>query len=264
VFQYLEQVDPEYARTDGAVLRDGRLDRSHTDAAARLALRPLLAGVAERLVASEKDYVARAGAEAHRWAQQHLRVALKSLECEALGTAFGGACRDRAMAEVATWLLGQEGDAGKLALWGHDGHVARANFAGTMRTMGQELAERLGDGYVAVGFSFDRGGFQAVDMQKADSPGGLREFKVEAAPRESLDGVLARTGLPLAAFDLRKIDGAAGKWLAEATPKREVDAFVRAGGPGFVALPAARAFDLLIFVAETTRARPLPPEKKSK
>jgi erythromycin esterase len=186
-----------------------------------------------------------------------------ALECEALGAAFSGACRDRAMADVAMWLLGQEGEAGKLALWGHDGHVARANFGGAMHTMGQELGERLGAGYVAAGFAFDRGAFQAVDMQGGGA-GGLREFKVEPSPPESLDGVLARTGLPLAAFDLRKLDGAAANWLSEAVPKREVDAFVRAGGPGFVGLPVARAFDLLLFVAETTRARPLPPEKKKK
>lgn len=260
VLRYLEQVDPEFARTDGAVLRDPRLDRSHQAVAERQALRPLLQAVADRLDAAQKDYVARAGDEAHRWARQHMRVALKALECEALGAAFSGACRDQGMADVATWLLEQEGEAGKLALWAHDGHVTRSNFAGTMRTMGQELAGRLGAGYTAIGFAFDRGGFQAIDA--ANKSGGLREFRVEASPPEHLDGVLARTGLPLAAFDLRRIDGPAGKWLAESAPKREVDAFVHAGGPGFVALPVARAFDLLIFVAETSRARPLPAPKK--
>lgn len=264
VMRYLEQVDPEYARTDGAVLRDARLDRSHPAVAERLALRPLLQAVADRLVASEKDYVARAGEEAHRWARQHMHVALTALECESLGAAFSGACRDRAMAGVATWLLDQEGEAGKLALWAHDGHVARTNFAGTTRTMGQELAGRLGAGYVATGFAFDRGGFQAVDMQDGGVPGGLREFRVEASPADHLDAVLARTDLPIAAFDLRRIDGPAAKWLSESVPKREVDAFVRAPGPGFVALPVARAFDLLIFVAETSRARPLPAAAKKK
>jgi erythromycin esterase len=166
---------------------------------------------------------------------------------------------DRAMAENVRALLEAEGADAKAVLWSHNAHAQRATWSPDSSSMGIYLEEMVGRAQVVVGFSFDRGSFQA----RAYPSGELTDHNVTAADPNSFDAVLAQAGLPLFVLDLISAprDGIVGAWLAAEIPMRKIG--------GIYGLPAdnkfgatytdvivpRKYFDAVLFVAETTAAR---------
>jgi erythromycin esterase-like protein len=177
------------------------------------------------------------------WAIQNARVVRQSIESR-----LGTVSRDRSMALNVKWILDRNPNA-KVVLWAHNGHAARGRMV--YRSMGEELHDMYGDQMVVIGFGFNRGSFQAVGMRG----GGLQNFTVQPAPAGSFDALLATAGIPLFALDLRK----APRALREPRLSRqigsgyayELDAnyMVRASVPSL--------FDIILFVENTTAARPV-------
>ena len=122
--------------------------------------------------------------------------------------------------------------------------------------MGNELRQMYGKQMLVCGFSFAEGSFHAV--QKGQ---GLRQFTVGPAPPDTLDGVLAATGLPLFVVDLRSAPagGEVSRWLSRAQKMRSVGAVYdeNVAGAGFTEL-IPRDFDVLFFVRQTSAARENP------
>jgi erythromycin esterase len=145
-------------------------------------------------------------------------------------------------------------------LWAHNGHVART--WSQVDVMGKNLAKALGDRYVAVGFAFDRGGFQALGMD-GESFTGLREHRVGPAASEDLEAALREGGPALFALPLRELPrkGPAAAWLRSPRPMRQIGAvFGLDDLSARVIEPVPDRFDVLMFVEETTRARPIRPD----
>lgn len=193
-----------------------------------------------------------------RIAQIHGRILLDYLISAASGD---GAARDRSMADIASQLLeiesvraGKSGPA-KMVLWAHNGHISKSDNGG-VPSMGSYLAKRFGDKYVAFGFAFDEGSFQAVDLGPKDR--GLVPFSVPSAPLGSLDHTLARAGVPLFALSLKDAEGAALDWLNAASVTRSIGSAYGAHLPryGLFAIQPRAHFDALLFVQKTTAARP--------
>ena len=157
--------------------------------------------------------------------------------------------RDRAMADHVAWLLDREPDL-KLILWAHNGHITKQHIRPQFRTMGDFLAERFGDDYVAVGQASATGtyygtgkvGMGAVPLQPPPA-GSLEETMQRAADR--LD--VGRFALVLPETDAT---GPAA-WLAQPLAFRAI-------GTGyfenqFSQNNPAESFDVLLF-HETTEA----------
>ncbi|WP_438003351.1 erythromycin esterase family protein [Sorangium sp. So ce321] len=148
-----------------------------------------------------------------------------------------------------------------MVVWAHNGHVQRR--PGPVRmSMGRVLADRLGKDLVVFGFAFDRGSFQALQMDK--EPRGLRDFTVGAAPPGSLDGALARAGVPAFALDLRVATGPAATWLHTPTTSRSIGSVFSTDSQesSFAPEPPAELFDALFFFSQTTAARSTPNGKR--
>lgn len=152
--------------------------------------------------------------------------------------------RDRLMAENILWIADREHGA-KVAVWAHNGHVERSSGK-----MGKYLQDELGPGYAVVGFAFGEGVFRAKP-----SIGSLEVANITASARDAaeFDGILLDVAYPLFALHLAD----APKGLDRPISMREF---------GGVAVNTAssrirnvvRAFDILIFVRESTAARPTP------
>jgi len=264
---YLRQVDPGLADADEELLRSladektwGEiLRRSPAEVSAvREQLRDLVARFDER----RDDWIERTGAKRFTVARQQAVVTRQAAELQAVsaeGGFQGAEFRDAAMAANVQWILDTRFPGSRIMVWTHNLHASRAAQARGIEPMGAHLASSLGDDYVALGFVFDRGSFQAMDWTEGrNRPGGVREQTVGPSPPGFLGAVFARTGLPLFALDLRALDGtAAGRWLAVPRPMRSIGA-VFSGEPAMI-VPAVlpKLFDGVLFVAETHRARPL-------
>ncbi|HWO10911.1 MAG TPA: erythromycin esterase family protein, partial [Polyangiaceae bacterium] len=96
--------------------------------------------------------------------------------------------RDRSMADNTVRLLDLIGPGAKGVLFAHNAHVQKV--ATPMGHQGLLLHERLGNEYVVIGTAFDRGAFNARLRRSF----GIA--RLGPAPPGSLDGMLARVGLP--------------------------------------------------------------------
>lgn len=262
---YLTRVDPAFAAEisprlmlfekecrDYSALSEADVDVLHST----------VQDLAERLLAEKRTCVARSTVQDWLLACQHARILRQVDEQRRTGddakTRY--MIRDQAMAENVAWILENEGPRCKMVVWAHNGHVARdprGIFDGMVESMGMHLARRFDPELVVVGFAFGEGAFQAVVKEEGNRR-PLREVGIGPAPEETLDAVLARTGIPVFMVDLRHVDEDVAPCLEEPQVTREIGAFFE--GPEDMRqtiVPMAR-YDVLAFIAKTTRARPNP------
>ncbi|MGW4027607.1 erythromycin esterase family protein, partial [Streptomyces sp. NPDC005009] len=104
------------------------------------------------------------------------------------------AYRDTVMAENTLWWHRHTGH--RLVLGGHNSHLyTRSSTPALPLTQGAVLRRRLGDGYLAVGLSFDRGAVHAT-AQGLQNPTDQDVGRVEVEPAApgSAEHVLGRVG----------------------------------------------------------------------
>jgi len=169
------------------------------------------------------------------------------------------ALHERAVAENVSALLEAEGPDAKAIIWAHNDHVARASFPDGDDPLGSHLDAMFGRAQVVIGFSFDRGAFQARDFPS----GALADHRVTAAPPETFEAALAQAGLPLFCLDLAHAsgEGPVTAWLASEMPMRSIGGIFGLPEGNEYGVSYTRAiiprccFDAVVFVAETTAAR---------
>ncbi len=154
-----------------------------------------------------------------------------------------------------------------MVVWAHNGHVCVHDPYAAVHPLGELLRRRLGADYLALGFVFAQGSFQAVDgSRRLES---LAERTLGPAPPQDLGAAFARAGLPYFVLDLRRRQVAAGAdtgpgataaaWLAGRRPMREIGAIFTGESAMVLQVVLPERFDAVLFVARTTSARQLPP-----
>ncbi|WP_328988913.1 erythromycin esterase family protein [Kribbella sp. NBC_01245] len=154
--------------------------------------------------------------------------------------------RDRAMADNVTWWHRYTGE--KIVLSAHNGHIGYVSADPYYpKLQGAFLRDQLGRGYVNIGLSFNRGGFNAQD-----DDGNWRVFRLGAAPagynEHTLDQVRYRDFL----IDTRTVPAAARRWLDEARLTRDIGT---AYPDQDLRIALGRSYDLVIHIHRVTPAR---------
>jgi erythromycin esterase len=258
VLDYLRRVDPP--AVDVATALEPLRNPFMNEELERPQLEPLLVQVhalVEQLDRRRPDATARAR-DRDDWAmaRQHARIVEQNLIMRLAGDR-GGHERDRAMAENAQWILEREGRDAKMVLWAHNFHVGTESLP-VGRPMGSYLRDALGARLVVFGFAFGRGGFQAMELPFGTGR-GLTAFDVGRLADSTLDGTLGMTGMRFAAVDLRALPtGAVASWFAEPRITRSIGAGYATFAETNFLLPsvAPRAYDALLWIDSTSRARP--------
>ena len=262
VATYLSQAGPPLTGEEAA------LADSVTEAAAQhpeqlRRLDALAANLAARLDRQGDDLIQITGPASYFTARQAAAVLRQAVEiAQQRGDPIqAGLVRDRFMADNVDWILDQEGPAGRVILWAHNGHVMHGETDG-VRKMGGELEQRHGEAHVTVGFLFGAGGFQAIGPTERSPAPRLRSFVVGPEP-DTLDGAFARTESPYFYVDLRPAEReapAVWSWLVEEHPTRWIGSMFDPAWPVASRLRPvriAREFDIVVMTLATTPARPL-------
>ena len=169
--------------------------------------------------------------------------------------ASSGYTRDLYMAQNIKRRVNEEKPETRIIIWGHNDHVGKHKAS-----LGSYLQTIYGPEYYALGFSFNQGAFQAREMAANVTIGALKEFTVGAAPEGSVEWYLNATGIKNFIIDFRNTPKteAIEQWLS--TPRR-----MRSIGLGFFGdknsfqrVTVTPAYDGLVFIESTTRARPNP------
>lgn len=195
------------------------------------------------------------------WVRRHAEVVR---QYEAMLRNPGLEARDRSMAENVRWIVEHEGPEAKVVVWAHNSHVARQPAP----WMGHWLAGWFGDDYLAFGFSFDRGSFQArarLGTQVVDGRPALEEHTVGSADRSSIDGLLARAGLPLFALSLRDLPekGPVSRWMRRDHLMRSIGSMYGPQHEVYKQVALSKHFDAILFFETVSRARPNPLTQQS-
>jgi len=262
---YLRAVDPAFQGAIASTLEQIEvLERfgEHGDDDTERHLSEATRELGARLRAEQSLYTARSSPEEWRRASHHARILSQIDELRhAADDTIQFTVRDRAMADNVNYLLHDGKPETKVIVWAHNGHVTRDSrglFDPDVMTMGRMLSERHGDRYLAVGFAFGTGSFQAI--VDADSDTAKLDDVHVGTPRDGcFDAVLmvaART--PGFLLDMRQQAGELTEWLHREQLSRETGAvFLSEEDMHARVIPAAR-YDVLAFVRHTTRARPNP------
>jgi erythromycin esterase-like protein len=150
------------------------------------------------------------------------------------------------MAENIQWIAHDFGRDARVVLWAHYDHVAL-----TGRALGSLLRRAIGSDAVVIGSAVGRGSFLALPPRGGEPSIGPQVYSVGPAPPESLESVLAATGIPVFIVDLRRARASTAAWFAEVRPMRIFGARVHELSPLYRIIPA-REFDAVSFVAEIT------------
>jgi len=211
------------------------------------AARAQATSIHDHLVASRERYAGTVDAQRVEWAIQNARLIQQWID---LGSASegGSAHRDRCMAENVSWILAQNQGA-RMVIWAHNWHVRDE-----APWMGAHLRRSLGKDYVNLAFCASHGEYGAIAADR----GAKRVHALAAPPAQSVEAILESAGRPILLVDLRRaVAGEPGSgWLA--------DTRLFGGVIGALAMPEHYSlttlkgpFDLLIYLRNTTAARPL-------
>ncbi len=182
------------------------------------------------------------------------------------------ALRDVYMAENVETQLKMLGQKARMVVGGHNAHIQLGPFGDgvpsmkglSLPAMGGHLRKRFGDAYYALGFDFYRGSFQALERgEKGRST--LQEFQMPPAAEGSVAWYLktAADGKGIQDFvvNLRGAPktGPVAEWLVRPLSMTNLTgAFSRdrKREDSQAILRLREYFDGLLFVEQTTRARP--------
>lgn len=220
------------------------------DAPARHELTAGIADIVERMRALRLDYLA--SSRGRTAVEFGIRAAIVARSADAFLSAMtAGATRtwapanirDAAMADTVEWILEREA---RVLVVAANGHVQKAPYFAPpfvttpMATMGQHLADRLGDDLVVVGTTYGGGEAWLHRPRPEDAPGHSTPFVAELEPLSdaSLDAHLHRAVLGDYVIDLRTASGGAARALDAVAGTQN--------GPAVQPAPVRTAFDAIV------------------
>ncbi|MDE7323425.1 MAG: erythromycin esterase family protein [Lachnospiraceae bacterium] len=172
VFHILEQINPDISakyREALAFLNDDAMFDISADAFEHGML------VAEKLIQevdnSGERIVEIFGNEAYAYARECARSIYNCCDIRKSDSAYN-AVRDRHMAEKIQWYV-ERGDGSVIFINGHNGHIGKVNATPYYDCLGKLLAEKLGNGYYAIGTDAE------VTVFNSQTNGGFEELKVK-------------------------------------------------------------------------------------
>jgi erythromycin esterase len=188
------------------------------------------------------------------WALQHARAAWQVAKFFSYDFGGGGVppaahfFRDQVMAENVAWWNRVTGD--KVVVGAHNGHIAYESQPPQYpKAQGAFLREQLGKRYVTIGLSFDRGSFNANDIE--DPEFRLRTFTIGSAPAENNEYTLDRVRYDDYVVDLRRLPRKTKEWLMVKRPTRDIgNAYPVPDSP----IALGTSYDLLIHLDTVTAA----------
>ncbi|MDQ0709789.1 erythromycin esterase [Arthrobacter woluwensis] len=215
----------------------------------RFALTAQLHGFVERMRARRIDYSATADPGRVEAAVRAAETALGTDAFLAAMTAGptrtwpGANIRDVVMADTVEWILEREP---RILVAAANGHIKKTPYTAPpvvtepLTMLGEHLADRLGDDYVAIGSTYGGGTAWLHRPGPDDGPGHSTPFVADlGAPFDgSLDQALARPGIGDYFVDLRDTSAAALSALRRTTGTHN--------GPGLEPSDAAASFDAVV------------------
>jgi len=105
--------------------------------------------------------------------------------------------RDQFSTKNVLWCLDYLGENSKIAIWAHNGHVAKKSILFNYDILGYHLSKQFGESYYSIGFTFNEGEFGAF------SSNGFKKWKLPTMSISSLTQEFDSYQSPYLLFDIR-------------------------------------------------------------
>lgn len=163
--------------------------------------------------------------------------------------------RDRWMAENLDYILDQLPAGSRVMLWAHNGHIRK----NSSDALGALLAKKYGKDFLAFGFDFYEGSFQAITSQtmKNTEPGRHHIpsiHTVRGSPKDSYESLFHSLGLKRMILDLR---ASPPQWMFGPHPMRWIGGLYNDADDSFDETELVGNFDILIYFDQTGASHPL-------
>ena len=196
------------------------------------------------------EYVLKSSVEEYKKILWDFKILHQFLQSYKPGRLAGS--RDQYMAQNIFNYLIETADT-KIVLWAHNGHLAKS-----YRSLGSYLKKELKDDYYVIAFDFYKGKFQAFDLDEKK----WMEQEMGEAPAGHISSYFLQAGLENAFLDFTSPikNKNIYNWLNE----KEIgiygigSTFSKKNKPSYYIGSARfnRSFDAVIFIKETTSAKP--------
>lgn len=212
-----------------------------------------------RFETARGTWEAASGPAAYAVARQDARTLQQAAEQFALRARGqnASALRDAAMAENIVWLHHTLPPGTRMVVSAHNLHIADLQAPTVM--MGHHLRAALGPKLLTVGLQLGDGTFQAIRPREDGAHPNIELITLPPPRPGQLAAALLAAGPPVYALDLRALpaDGEVAAWFRSPQLVREVGYMFRSEAAMTDPQTLPERYDALLFVAHTTRARPL-------
>lgn len=163
--------------------------------------------------------------------------------------------RDQFSARNVLWCMNQLGDGSQVALWAHNGHVAKEAPNANYNVVGDHLHRWFGEDYYAFGFTFNEGECAAFSHK------GFETVRFERSENESLTTRLGAFESPFLVLDVARLlanDPAHASFARRPVPIRiDVGESFSGDSPRYMEVQLAGTYDALVYIDKTHRASPI-------
>ncbi|GAB5555775.1 MAG: erythromycin esterase family protein [Saprospiraceae bacterium] len=128
-----------------------------------------------------------------------------------------GEFRDQFSARNVYWCMQQLGADSKIAIWAHNGHVAKTSILFNYDVLGHYLEQWFGEAYYAIGFNWNKGAFGAFSNE------GFKRWEFEEVSEPSLSRDFAALNANYVLLDVRRFlakEPAPDHFFRQAIPAR--------------------------------------------
>ncbi len=154
--------------------------------------------------------------------------------------------RDQFSARNVWWCLEQLGENSQVAIWAHNGHIAKESVLFNYNVLGHHLQRWFAEAYYAIGFTFNEGEFGAFGNN------GFGKWQISpATDSTSLTYALDQLHQPFVLFDIRQAvaNHSAEKWINNSIPIRtDISESFDESQPKMMEINLKQTYDALIYI----------------
>lgn len=158
--------------------------------------------------------------------------------------------RDSAMAEMAAWIVREEGD--KMIIWAHNIHVAKQESKMNdypVGGIGKFILQKYPDNYFVMGMGTAEGTYAATTDRTITNSNYMGSYQLDPTVEDSYENIFQKVDVPafiLNSDNLKALPEESTHWVVGYTPKSGQEAYVKT--------KIAELYDAFFFIKNTKAA----------
>ena len=157
--------------------------------------------------------------------------------------------RDQFSTRNVFWCLDQLGEDSKVAIWAHNGHIAKKSVLFSYDILGYYLQKWMGTQYYAIGFTFNEGAFGAF------SSNGFQKWQLPPVTEPSLTKDLDAYESPFVLLDiqtnLKETENGENIWRQEIPIRTDISESFSAENDQMMTINLANSYDCLLYIDQS-------------